>query len=241
MSDEQVSNAPDQSIYSPEELQQAAETIKSLTPEAYLEMLALIRSTDVQAILPEAGGYAFTDLYAPDGAVVKVGARSYHPIPAFKELMVSVEYCKRHSNLKSVPDTAPTNTPSAASVAQPASTAVAPTTAPQKAPESSHVASPPREEPVYESVGEGQGSVSEQKLTVSLISKALTQGGNPYLLIKTREPQYAKYGIKAWPEVLPQELAFDAMQPGIEAKPIDSMRFAFYDTQTKKVKSFSAT
>jgi hypothetical protein len=225
MSDDQISNTPDnESPYSPEELMQAAEAVQTLTPEAYLEMVAMIRSIDEQSLVPEACGYVWTKMHGPDGAEITVGTRSFHPIQAFKALSEGVNYIKGHSNLRTSSQAQPA----------PAAPTVAQGTAPQQAPSTSQPASPES----ATAGGDVQGGESDLKLKLTHIAKAFSTNGNPYLIAKTEDKRFAKYGIRAWPEVLPPDLAFDQMDPGVQLAPPLSMTYALYSPTEKKIKSF---
>ena len=81
-------------------------------------------------------------------------------------------------------------------------------------------------------------AVETEVIQVKAVCHAVTEGGVAF--VKVKGGKYSKYGVKAWPEVVPQDCAFESWATGTEFQPPANMAYAVVQ-DGKKVVAFRAT
>lgn len=207
--------------YTKAQLDAAAEEIKMLTPEQWIEMVEYIHNLEDIKSLGEAPGIAWTTLHSElTGGQMNVTARAMTSKAAVEDLLETVKYVmKWQSHMKwSTSKTYP-KTPAQ--------------TAPQATPQASAQPAAPSE-PTYAPV-EGSGI---EKFKVESIEHAVSKNNHPFVRVKTVEPAFNKYGVNAWKEVVPVD--FEGWPVGQPYKPPEEMAYCLVDTANspKKVTAF---
>lgn len=184
--------------------------------------------------LPEAGGICFTELYTPGGLKIHLTCRNFTGKDALDEIIHTIEYgikkYKLTTKLSPPPATstqvvasngnAPVNHPPQA---QPAGSAPVPASAPAPA-------STP-------AVSQAPASEEIERIILETIQHGVSESGVHYLLCKGGK--YRKYGIKAWPEVLPPPYqGFESWAVGVTYAPVAGFEIALFSG--KKVQGFTS-
>lgn len=239
MSDQAVEHEPEgvdeqATAYSPEQLTAAKEELTKLSPQEWLELQTYVSGLEAQATLPEAGGVCYTTLVSPTGAEVNMTARASHPVEALRALMTGVRFAGDAYKLfpkrpRPVPTTAsapPTQEASAQTTAQ---------ALPQRQIPLTQVGASPQPQ----ATAQGQPGVIEV-IEVKSVTKQVSPNGKEYLNVKGG--MYTKYGLKAWPEVIPPGMDLQNMAVGVEFTVIpDWMRYAAVSPDRKKVTLFKSS
>lgn len=169
--------------------------------------------------LHEAPAVAWTNVFSKTGAKINITVRSTSATEALDELVEAVLYAKEKYNFEVMPHGAYVSTNGASA---PASDV-------------------PQAQPVQTSNGEVV-TAQTKTIAVETISKGFTPNGKEYLLVKGNP--FSKYGVKAWPETVPDTIDFAAMEAGKEYTAGEGMRQAVVVLNDKgnpqKVVSFIA-
>lgn len=208
-------------LFTQEEIAKAAEELKTLTPEAYAEMIhyiALLESS-VQKNITTHGAAAHLDLYSPNGANIRVDCYGATPYAAVKESIHSVRLLHQEFGITGIRHTpgpvAPVSqspalvhpeTPSATnvSVAPPAQVITTTVT-----PEPQYVPIGVTTPPQTPSTG-APAPHTEKVYRVDQIAHKKTTGGvQSFLAVKVG--RWAKFGAPAYEEVIPADI-FAALQ-----------------------------
>lgn len=220
--------------YTKAELDVAAEEIKTLTPESWIEIVRAMHGLEdtLKANLGEAPGIAWTTLYSEKtGGQMNVTSRGITPKAAAEDMFATVRYIMlSQPHMGWSPTKSYAKAPSLQTPA-PAQNKTPPPAAPNNTPP------PPAQgkEPTYAPVA-GSGI---EKFTVQSIQHAISKNNHPYVLVKTVEPAFGKFGVNAWKEVVPVD--FEAWPVGQEYQPSPEMKFCLVDTgqSPKKVTAFT--
>jgi hypothetical protein len=168
--------------------------------------------------LHEAPAVAWTNLFTKTGGKINVTVRAFSAQEALDELVQAVLYAKETYHFDVVPY-------SYASSAPPVDTL------------------PETLKPVpVQTEKTENGTANTKTMEVDTIHKSLTENGKPYL--KVKGAPFSKWGVKAWPEVVPNSIDFDALETGKEYEAPDGMRNAIIEMTEKgnprKVIQFTA-
>jgi hypothetical protein len=175
------------------------------------------------ALLPEAGGVCFTDLWSQTGARISITARGVTAMEAIDNLVASVRYSMEVYKMTVAPPGAMV-TKSAAP--PPQQTADAP---PEKANGAPDKTAPAAEE--HEGTGEEIVTFPVERIEVVMSSK-----GQKY--VKCFGGPYSKFGVACWAEVAGEVWNLDDMNPGDSYSVELTARGLKVDGKIKKVIGF---
>jgi len=215
--------------YTDEEIQQATAELGSMTPEALLELTRTISALE-NVSLPEAGGIAWTELQTPRGAVINLTSRAHTPLQATENLLQAIKALNNKYHIL------PRLRGAQATPHIPETTvAVAP-------PPPAGVPTPPMPQwtttPSTSLTPSAPVSSDAEVIAVDTIAYALTKGNVPYVRVKGGH--YAKWGVAAYPEVIPVGFDLGALNGKGEVPPPANMRLAIYSPSAKKVVAFQS-
>lgn len=202
--------------YSQEQLTKAQEELKNMSPEALLGFRDYIAALEEAAKLGEAGGIAFTELETPRGAVINVTARSLTPQGAIESLLSAIKAVKDKYDI--TPRYKVSKEPLPPFVA-PMSATTLPSSFEGQAGQAAQAA-----QALVKTTPPPQAQSGGETISVDSIEKMFTKNNVPYL--RARGGKWHKYGVAAYPEVIPAGFDINALNMNTQYPAPPEMKWA---------------
>jgi hypothetical protein len=203
------------SSFTPQELKQAAEELKALTPEGYLEQTKYMQTIEKQ--WPEAPASATVDVNDPNGWRPRFTVREF----TIDALVGSYSYMMQTlSDLGFTPNFS--------------GAAIAPATAPNGA------AVAKKEIRLTSNLDADVTRLDMFEVETICHLAAQSTSNKPYHYLLCKGGIWKQYGWKAYPEVIPTTFDLNKAEIGVSTAPPDEMKIAYFDKETKKIVAFAA-
>ena len=204
------------SSFTPQELKQAAEELKALTPEGYLEQTKYMQTIEKQ--WPEAPASATVDVNDPNGWRPRFTVREF----TIDALVGSYSYL-----MQTLSDLGFTPNFSGAAIA-PAAASNGAAVAKKEIRLTSNIDADVTRLDMF-----------EVETISRIVGQTATTPPKPYQYLLCKGGIWTQYGWRAYPEVIPTTFDLNKAEIGAAQTPPDEMKIAYFDKEKKKIVAFA--
>ena len=204
------------SSFTPQELKQAAEELKALTPEGYLEQTKYMQTIEKQ--WPEAPASVNVDVNDPNGWRPRFTIREFTVdalINSYSYLMQTLSDLGFMPNISGKAITLAEAQGVVSGVAK-------------------------KEIRLTSNIDADVTRLDMFEVETICHLAAQSTSNKPYHYLLCKGGIWKQYGWKAYPEVIPTTFDLNKAEIGVSTAPPDEMKIAYFDKETKKIVAFAA-